>query len=418
MDRRLRPEDTFISTRPPVGGKKVRRKKGVAPRKKKSAFKKRPARAGKIVFDTARARRSRLQALSTAQLLQGAENIAANEIGRQDGGFFAGRQQAPIQVNLGAAQQVDDRVAEAQRRMAVANLVNPAQPIPQDFREAIREALRENQGDLNRAEEVVDAAAGVGEIPPPRDPPIFRPPPQLEPDFGEVDEFSARLGEDIGVEPLEAAEQRGQAEPEVAFEGTAGEAADIIAQATTPLPSSEEEASSAFNFPIGTDAGLFRAPPSSEEGGLSREGFDPTFDDRSDSLRSEIQLRTPTPSETSELPPIIPTANPAFEEESGRIQRGRLQPIRQFISRSGSRAAQLFSRSRGEEEPEREGALFFETPFDESSIVGGNNPAAGRLTINPFEATGDVIGSRAVANPAGSLYESDLESIGFEVAAD
>ncbi len=418
MDRRLRPDDTFISTRPSVGGKKVRRKKGVAPRKKKSAFKKRPAKSGKIVFDTATARRARLQALSTAQLLQGAENIGANEIGRQDRGFFAGRQQAPIQVNLGAAQQVDDRVAEAQRRMNIANLVNPAappQPRPQDFRDAIREALRENQGDLERAEE----AAGVGDIPQPRERPIFRPPPQEEPDFGEVDEFAARLGEDIGVEPFEAAEQRGQIEPEVAFEGTGGEAADIIAQATTPLFGSEEseEALSAFNFPVGADAAsLGFTPQPSEIGGLSREGFDPTFDDKSESLRSEIELRTPTPSETSELPPILPTKNPAFEEESARIQRGRLEPIKRFVSRSGSRAAQLFSRSGGAE-PEQEGAVFI-SPFDESSIVGGNDPSSGRLTINPFEATGGVIGSRAVPNPAGSLYESEAGSIGFEVAAD
>ena len=31
---------TFISTRPPVGGKKVKRKVGVLPKKKRSAFKK------------------------------------------------------------------------------------------------------------------------------------------------------------------------------------------------------------------------------------------------------------------------------------------------------------------------------------------------------------------------------------------
>ena len=194
MDRRLRPDDTFISTRPPVGGKKVRRKKGVAPKKKKSAFKKRPAKKGKILFDNPRARQARLQALSTAQLLQGAENIAGNEVGRQDGGFFAGRQQAPIQLNLGGAQQIDDRLAEAQRRMAIANLVNRNQPAPVNLREQIQEILRENQGDLDAAED----AAGVGNLARPADEvPIFRPPPDLEPDFGDVDRFADELGEDM-----------------------------------------------------------------------------------------------------------------------------------------------------------------------------------------------------------------------------
>ena len=412
MDRRLRPDDTFISTRPPVGGKKVRRKKGVAPKKKKSAFKKRPAKKGKILFDNPRARQARLQALSTAQLLQGAENIAGNEVGRQDGGFFAGRQQAPIQLNLGGAQQIDDRLAEAQRRMAIANLVNRNQPAPVNLRDQIQEILRENQGDLDAAED----AAGVGNLARPADEvPIFRPPPDLEPDFGDVDRFADELGEDIGIERFVGDVAEGRAQPEVDFRGRGGEAASIIEAATTPLQSESEseETLSAFNFPLGADAGLLRnpslgfIPEPSEIGGLSREGFDPTFDDR-----SEIELATPTPSETSILPPILPTNNPAFEDEGERQERGKLRPLKDFAARAGGRVAQLFGRGGDEESPAAEGAFFVERPFEVSDIVGGGG---GGLRVNPLEGAGAVFGSRAIPNPANSLFESDLaESIGFE----
>lgn len=446
MDRRRLAQDTFISTRPPVGGKKVRRKKGVAPKKKKSAFKKRPARAGKIVFDTAMARRARLQELSTAQLLRGAENIAANEVGRQDGGIFAGRQQAPIQVNLGQLGQVDDRLAEVQRRMRVANLVNPDNPRPrQDFEDRVLQILRRNVGEVRDVEQ----AAGVGDIP--------QPPPQ---------EVAAPI---VDIEP------------EVEFRGAAGEAASIIAEASAaPTFSSSEEVEEALPRGQGGEGFVIPDEPTRERsGGLQRDvrvvdyaaqqdsdsgdseyrpnlrdrddllrdfladaadrppaplseissvpsgpplstieggGFDPTFDDPEEPFGADQPFRVgqrrggiePPPEGISGRPVY---SNPAFEEEQQRVERGRLRSIGNVASRAGSRVAQLFSRSRGTEEGP-EGAFFVESPFGEGEIVGGGG---GGLRINPLEAQGAVFGSRAIPNPASSDVAS---SIGFEDSGD
>ena len=446
MDRRRLTQDTFISTRPPVGGKKVRRKKGVAPKKKKSAFKKRPARAGKIVFDTAVARRARLQELSTAQLLRGAENIAANEVGRQDGGLFAGRQQAPIQVNLGQLGQVDDRLAEVQRRMRVANLVNPDNPRPRrDFEGEVLQILRRNVGEVRDVEQ----AAGVGEFPPPQE--IAAPIVDIEPEVefaGAAGDAASIIGEvsqvpTISSEETEEVEPRGEGgegfviPDEPTRERSGGlqrdvRVVDYAAQQDSDSGDSEYRPSlrdrddilrdylaDAANRPPPplSDISLTPSGPalSTEEGG----GFDPTFDDPEEPFAGDKPFRVgqrrggvEPPPEGAAGRPVY--SNPVFEEEQQRVERGRLRSFGEVASRAGGRVAQLFSRSKGE--PAAEGAFFVESPFGEGELVGGGG---GGLRVNPLEAQGAVFGSRAIPNPAGSAFESDVaSSIGFEESGD
>lgn len=358
-------DEFIISTRPPVGGKRVRRKKPIVVKKKKSAFKKRAAKQGKIIFDTQKAQRGRLKGKTTKQLTEEIQNNFANEVGRQDGAMF-GRQQ-PIVLNLGGQQQADDRVREVRRRMDINNLTNPDQYQPNAFERGFREGMRRQEEQNVEEIRQVDRDVEV---------PDFTPPPQA--DFDEVDIF------DSGFDDIDVAIPERQPEPEVEFAGASGDAAEILSQIGTDIESSGSEAT----FPLGFSAGDLPLNRRGFDDSSFDSGLDPTFDDRSRASRLDNLLNTPTPSETSQLPPLGGFGdNTPFEAEEERVGRGRraLRGVGDLVNNLGGRVGQLARiASRGRSEGSGDttesdivgDAVFYDNPYvpSDAGSIGFDTP--------------------------------------------
>ena len=114
-----------ISTQPPIGGKTVRRRKPVkGGLVKKSRFYSKAGKAGKVVFDTKQAQVGRYKNLYKGKpnrtnlktYAQQAEQLASNEVGRQGFGNPAPAQQAPIIINQGNSDNIDDRFIKIEQR--------------------------------------------------------------------------------------------------------------------------------------------------------------------------------------------------------------------------------------------------------------------------------------------------------------
>lgn len=366
-------DEFIISTRPPVGGKRVRRKKPIVVKKKRSAFKKRAAKQGKIIFDTQKAQRGRLKGKTTKQLTEEIQNNFANEVGRQDGGIMGGfGRQQPIVLNVGGQQQADERVREVRRRMDINSLTNPDQYQPNAFERGFREGMRRQEEENIQEVRQVDRDVEVPDFTPPP------PPPQA--DFDDVDVF------DSGFDDLDVSIPERQPEPEVEFAGASGDAAEILSQIGTDIGDSSE---SDRSFPLGFSAGDLPLNRRGFDDTDADSGLDPTFDDRSRASRLDSLLNQ-SPSETSQLPPLGGFGdNTPFEAEEERVGRGRraLSGIGDLVSNLGGRVGQLAriasrGRSEGSSGDTTESdivadAIFYENPYQESdagSSIGFDTP--------------------------------------------
>ena len=114
-----------ISTQPPIGGKTVRRRKPVkGGLVKKSRFYSKAGKSGKVVFDTKQAQvgrytniyKGRPSKTNLKSYAQQAQQLASNEVGRQGFGNPAPAQQAPIIINQGNSDNIDDRFIKIEQR--------------------------------------------------------------------------------------------------------------------------------------------------------------------------------------------------------------------------------------------------------------------------------------------------------------
>ena len=114
-----------ISTQPPIGGKTVRRRKPVkGGLVKKSRFYTKAGKTGKVIFDTKQAQVGRYKNIYKGKpnrsnlktYAQQAEQLASNEVGRQGFGNPAPAQQAPIIINQGNSDNIDDRFIKIEQR--------------------------------------------------------------------------------------------------------------------------------------------------------------------------------------------------------------------------------------------------------------------------------------------------------------
>ena len=114
-----------ISTQPPIGGKTIRRRKPVkGGLVRKSRFYSKAGKAGKVVFDSKQAQLGRYQNIykgrpsktNLKSYAQQAQQLASNEVGRQGFGNPAPAQQAPIIINQGNSDNIDDRFIKIEQR--------------------------------------------------------------------------------------------------------------------------------------------------------------------------------------------------------------------------------------------------------------------------------------------------------------
>lgn len=345
-----------LSTQPTIGGKRVRRRKPVkGGLVKKSRFYTRAGKEGRIVFDNKTAQLTRANNLykggrKTVNLRTYANQAASNEIGRQAVGQQAPQAPIIIQQGGGGNDNIDERFDKLEKQLNKRN-----------------ERLNKNDISDLLGRDAADIPQRVK-----REPPVKREDftPQTP-----IDVDDPTIGGKFDVGDWQQSPIGFDAAKEADFK----EVDDFDDQ----YDFEDERAPSVVG-----DVLPFRA------GGLVLPTLNPARIAATDAS-SGVSV--------SDLESLI---GPTVEKEEQKQKRGRLKSFSEIGGKIKGRAAALFG---GGEEPEVEGAVFINNPFDSESVAGGIDLSKGIYRNNPLgEVAGGLFNTRAVFNPL-----DDTSSVGF-----